>query len=66
MPRCEYCMEDSDGYVSVLDKNGHAMITKDFPNKNPILWIRAFGKQWEIAINYCPICGRKLREDPER
>ena len=61
--RCEYCTEDFDGYKAVLDKNGHAMISKSFPNKEPVLWIRAFGKQWEIPIKYCPICGRSLKDD---
>lgn len=63
MTRCKYCTEDFDGFKTVLDKNGHAMLSERFPNKEPVLWIRVFGKQWEVPINFCPMCGRRLSKD---
>ena len=54
---CEYCHEDSDGYVLSVEKNGHAYI------QNGKLALRANGWWGECAINYCPMCGRKLRGD---
>ena len=52
---CEYCHEDSDGYVLSVEKNGHAYI------QNGKLALRANGWWGECAINFCPMCGRKLR-----
>lgn len=52
---CEYCHEDSDGYVLSIEKNGHAYI------QNGKLALRANGWWGECAINFCPMCGRKLR-----
>ena len=52
---CEYCCEDSDGYVLSIEKNGHAYI------QNGKLALRAKGWWGECAINFCPMCGRKLR-----
>lgn len=56
---CEYCCEDSDGYVLSIEKNGHAYI------QNGKLALRANGWWGECAINYCPMCGRKLRGEQE-
>ena len=52
---CEYCCEDSDGYVLSIEKNGHAYI------QNGKLALRANGWRGECGIDYCPMCGRKLR-----
>lgn len=52
---CEYCHEDSDGYVLSIEKNGHVYI------QNGKLALRANGWWGECSINYCPMCGRKLR-----
>ena len=54
---CEYCHEDSDGYVLSIEKNGHAYI------QNGKLALRANGWWGECGIEYCPMCGRKLRGD---
>ena len=54
---CEYCHEDSDGYVLSVEKNGHAYI------QNGKLVLRANGWWGECGIDYCPMCGRKLRGD---
>ena len=56
---CEYCHEDSDGYVLSIEKNGHAYI------QNGKLALRANGWWGECAINFCPMCGRKLRGEQE-
>lgn len=52
---CEYCCEDSDGYVLSIEKNGHAYI------QNGKLALRANGWWGECGIEYCPMCGRKLK-----
>ena len=54
---CEYCHEDSDGYVLSVEKNGNAYI------QNGKLALRANGWRGECGIEYCPMCGRKLRGD---
>ncbi len=51
---CMFCETDRDGYVKVL--NRHICIWK---NK---LRITIYGKLWEIDINFCPMCGRQLKE----
>ena len=56
---CEYCCEDSDGYVLSIEKNGHAYI------QNGKLALRANGWWGECGIDYCPMCGRKLRGEQE-
>ena len=56
---CEYCHEDLEGYVKSIEKNGHAYI------QNGKLALRANGWWGECAINYCPMCGRKLRGEEE-
>ena len=56
---CEYCCEDSGGYVLSIEKNGHAYV------QNGKLALRAKGWWGECAINFCPMCGRKLRGEQE-
>lgn len=53
---CMFCETDKDGYVNALDKNAHIYIWKK------ILRIRLYGKSWNIDINFCPMCGKKLKE----
>ena len=54
---CEYCREDSDGYVSPLEKNCHAFF------KYPDKLVFKFGKERrECKINFCPMCGRELNK----
>ena len=53
---CEYCYEDSDGYILSIEKNGHAYI------QNGKLALRANGWWGECAINFCPMCGREIRK----
>ncbi len=53
---CPFCHEDLDGYVLPIEKNCHAFIR--YPNKMVV----SFGRnRRECEINYCPMCGRKLR-----
>lgn len=60
MGKCEYCHTDSNDYIKPLDKNCHVFINLlgIHPNKLTINW---YGKQMDLPINYCPICGRDLR-----
>lgn len=55
---CEYCHEDSDGYVMPIEKNGHAFIC--FSMNGWELSLRAKGWHGSAKIKYCPICGRDL------
>lgn len=60
---CKYCEEDFDGYYKTLDKNGHLCIF-DTPHEKK-LEVNWFGKKIKVYINYCPMCGRKLKEDKQ-
>ena len=56
--QCEYCHEGLDGYTKPLEKNCHAYV--DGSKHNLVV---SFGKQVShCAINFCPMCGRGLRE----
>ncbi len=54
---CEYCHEDSDGYIRPIEKNCHASIHATF------LRIKANGWNKNVNINFCPMCGRKLGDE---
>jgi len=56
---CCYCHEDSDGYVTPLEKNCHAFIR--FGMNGWCLELSAKGWHGEAKINYCPMCGRRFR-----
>lgn len=51
---CDYCHEDSDGYVKPIEKNCHAVIF------GSVLYLKAEGWRGEVEIKYCPMCGRRL------
>ena len=55
---CEYCHEDSDGYVIPLEKNSHAFIR--FGIDGWELSLKAKGWHGSAKIRYCPMCGRRL------
>jgi hypothetical protein len=55
---CEYCNEDSDGYVKPLEKNCHAFI--HFGMDGWELSLSAKGWHGSAKIRYCPMCGRDL------
>jgi len=55
---CEYCNEDSDGYVKPVEKNGHAFIR--FGMTGWELSLKANGWHGSAKIRYCPMCGRDL------
>lgn len=57
---CEYCHEDSEGYVRPLEKNGHAFIR--FGMDGWELSLQAKGWHGSAKIRYCPICGRRLTD----
>lgn len=53
---CEYCHEDRDGYIVPIEKNCHAYLI--YPDK---LMLKFDREHLECKINYCPMCGRKLK-----
>ena len=57
---CEYCHEDSDGYVKPIEKNSHAFIR--FGMDGWELSLKANGWHGSAKIRYCPMCGRDLRQ----
>lgn len=57
-PHCEYCNEDADGFVTPLEKNGHAFVR--FGINGWELSLRANGWHGSAKIRYCPMCGRDL------
>lgn len=56
---CEYCHEDSDGYVKPIEKNCHAFIR--FGMEGWELSLKANGWHGSAKIRYCPMCGRELK-----
>lgn len=55
---CEYCNEDSDGYVKPIEKNNHAFVR--FGMNGWELSLKANGWHGSAKIRYCPMCGRDL------
>ena len=55
---CEYCNEDSDGYVKPIEKNCHAFVR--FGMDGWELSLKANGWHGSAKIRYCPMCGRDL------
>lgn len=56
---CEYCHENSDGYVRPIEKNTHIFV--QFGMNGWVLRLSAKGWHGEAKINYCPMCGRSLK-----
>lgn len=56
---CRYCTEDFDGYYKPLDKNAHLCVF-DTPHEKYIR-VDWYGHSMKVKINYCPMCGRKLK-----
>lgn len=57
---CVYCHEDSDGYVTPIEKNCHAFIR--FGMEGWELSLKANGWHGSAKIKYCPMCGRELKK----
>ena len=57
---CEYCHEDSDGYVKPLEKNCHAYIR--FGMHGWVIELKAKGWNGKAPIRFCPICGRRFTD----
>lgn len=55
---CTYCQEDSDGYVTPIEKNCHAFIR--FGMNGWELNMKANGWYGSAKIRFCPMCGREL------
>lgn len=60
MKSCIYCHEDSDGYVTPIEKNCHAFIR--FGMDGWELSLKAKGWHGSAKIKYCPMCGRRLTD----
>ncbi len=58
---CEYCHEDSDGYVRPIEKNSHAWLIRR--GRTVKLRVGFKGGYSECDILFCPMCGRGLTED---
>ena len=55
---CEYCHEDSDGYVRPIEKNSHAWLIRQ--GRTIKLHICFKGEHRECDILFCPMCGRRF------
>lgn len=55
---CEYCNKDVDGFVTPLEKNGHAFVR--FGKNGWELSLKVNGWHGSAKIRYCPMCGRDL------
>lgn len=56
---CKFCHEDSDGYVFPLEKNGHVVVRLGMDGWT--LGVKYGTWRKNIRINYCPMCGRRLK-----
>ena len=56
---CEYCHEDSDGYVLSIEKNSHAYLVRR--GRTMKLRVGFKGEYRECDILFCPMCGRELK-----
>lgn len=67
MSRCEFCHEDTDGYITHLDREGigSAHIVQSHPVCGGWKLCISSGKQvrMTVKIKFCPICGRRLEDD---
>ena len=57
---CEYCHEDSEGYVRSIEKNSHAWLVRR--GRTMKLRVSFKGECRECDILFCPMCGRKLTD----
>lgn len=57
---CEYCHEDSDGYVRPIEKNSHAWLVRR--GRTMKLRVGFKGEYRDCDILYCPMCGRRLTD----
>lgn len=57
---CDFCHEDRDGYIKPIEKNCHAFVSFEINGWG--LYLQAKGWHNEVQINYCPMCGRKLKK----
>lgn len=64
MTMCEYCEEDSGGFVRPLDKNGHASLRKS-SIYGWVIDMAAKGWSGHATIYFCPKCWKRLRSETE-
>jgi len=58
---CEYCHEDSDGFVRPIEKNSHAWLVRR--GRTMKLRVCFKGEYRECDILFCPMCGRRLTDE---
>lgn len=64
---CPYCHTDRDGYTQLLPREGNGQVSLHWHHPAFGGWMLHFtGRnhtRMKIKINFCPMCGRKLKED---
>ena len=62
---CDYCQEDRDGYFQMLPRkgNGNAFINWGVFDDWTIEFSGKYHVKAKIKIYFCPMCGRKLKEN---
>ena len=66
---CRYCHRDRDGYVQNLPREGTGKAFIHYHHPTNGGWdLHVSGKystEVKIKINFCPMCGRKLKEQAD-
>ena len=55
---CDYCLG-----IKSLDKQENFYISKDTITDKESLYGKYFKNRLKVQINYCPMCGKDLREE---
>ena len=63
---CPYCHADRDGYVQLLPREGIGNASIQWHHPAFGGWMLHFSGKYrteaKIRINFCPMCGRELKE----
>lgn len=59
---CPYCDEPRLNFIGDDEEGVEMWIEKTFDGKH-VISVDSSPYVWSIPINYCPFCGRKLKED---
>lgn len=66
--KCRYCTPDADDYMTPLPTPKYAKNMTIFGGIGHREWHidggRVNGMQIRLDINFCPMCGKQLRQDP--
>lgn len=58
MQGCDYCMS-----LIALDKSDNFYIEGDAITEKKYLYGKHYSKSFKVLINYCPMCGKNLKEE---